>query len=41
MHQQGNAGTLNPAFQNAPGLFGYSRPPSPINNPVYPHSNVS
>ena len=37
MYQQSNGGPLNPAFQTTPGLFGYSRPPSP----VYPHSNVS
>ncbi len=37
MHQHGNTGAVNPAFQTAPGLFGYSRPPSPM----YPHSNVS
>jgi hypothetical protein len=41
MHQHGSAGTINPAFQTAPGLFGYSRPNSPITNPMYPHSNVS
>lgn len=36
MHQQGN-----PPHTNNPGLFGYSRPSSPLNNPMYPHSNVS
>ncbi len=41
MHQHGNTGTVNPAFQSTPGLFGYSRPGSPMNNPMYTHSNVS
>ena len=41
MHHQGNGGAVNPAFQSASGLFGYSRPPSPMNHPMYPHPNVS
>jgi len=41
MHQHGSGGAINPAFQTAPGLFGYSRPPSPMSNPMYPHPNVS
>ena len=41
MHQHGSTGVLNSAFQNTPGLFGYSRPPSPMSNPMYPHANVS
>ena len=32
----GNTGGINSAYQTTPGLFGYSRPPSPM----YPHSNV-
>jgi hypothetical protein len=40
IHQNGSNGAFNPAFQTAPGLFGYSRPASPI-NPMYPHTNVS
>ena len=41
MHQQGSGGAVNPAFTSNPALFGYSRPGSPTNNPMYPHSNVS
>lgn len=41
MHQQGSNGAHNPAFGSAPGLFGYSRASSPVNNPMYPHCNVS
>lgn len=37
MHQSGGNGAHNPAYQTTPGLFGHSRPPSPM----YPHSNVS
>lgn len=37
MHQGGSGGALNPGYQNTQGLFGYSRPGSPM----YPHSNVS
>ena len=42
IHQQSSAATINPGFSTTPGLFGYSRPASPMNsNPMYPHSNVS
>jgi hypothetical protein len=41
MPQQGSGGALNPAFTPNPALFGYSRPGSPNNNPMYPNSNVS
>ena len=41
MHQQGNTSGHNPPFANTPGLFGYSRPSSPLANPMYPNSNVS
>jgi hypothetical protein len=40
MHQHGGTGPFNPGFQTAAGLFGYSRPSSPI-SPIYPHPNVS
>ncbi len=31
-----------PGYQpTPPGLFGYSRPPSPTMNPMYPYSNVN
>ncbi|CAF2054051.1 unnamed protein product [Rotaria magnacalcarata] len=36
MNQHSGNGPSNPAFQTTQGLFGYSRPPSPI----YPHSNL-
>ncbi|CAF0761450.1 unnamed protein product [Adineta ricciae] len=35
-NQHGSNGIVNPAFQHTPGLFGYSRPPSPL----FPHSNM-
>ena len=41
MHQHTSPGALNPPFQMAPGLFGYSRPSSPVSNPIYPYSAVS
>lgn len=41
MHQQGNTGAHNSAFASTPGLFGYSRASSPMNHPMYSHSNVS
>ncbi|CAF2865463.1 unnamed protein product [Rotaria sp. Silwood2] len=36
MHQYAGPNAPNPTFQTTPGLFGYSRPPSP----VYPHSTI-